>query len=139
MSLVLTGTSVARSDWPVAAFFALSALELGSVACAGVFVGDSWLGWAIHGWVRRIALTDVQVVEVHPAAGRGVWVYVWVDDRRIAVGELGRWTSPARARDFASRLTTGLQARGADAGMYDAIADQWPIAPRWARERDSSP
>lgn len=137
MSLVLAGTSTARSDWPVAAFFALSVLELGSVACAGVFVGDSWLGRPIHGWVRRIAITDVQVVEVHPAAGRGVWTYLWVDDRRIAVGELRSWTSLARARDFASRLTTGLQARGVDAGMYDAIADQWPIAPRWAREAES--
>lgn len=98
-------------------------------SCRGAFLGESWLGWPIHGWVRRIAITEVQVVEVHPAAGRGVGVYLWVEDRRVPVAELRNWTSPARARDFAIRLTAGLQARGADAGMYDAIGDQWPIPP----------
>ena len=116
-------------DWAWSVFCAIVLVELLRKVLTGALVSDDAATWISGLWVRRAQLGEIEAVEVARPGHRFVFVRLWIGGRGFNVRDMWNWTSPVDARDFGVRLVAELQRRGAVAGMYDAVEDEWPITP----------
>lgn len=131
VAVALLGLPIVQDDRGWLGFVLAVIMGMVRQVLSGVRLGrQHGVTFAFLGVPRIFDVADVYAVELLRPA-RLTYLRLWLNgrDRPWPVVGAQYWRRPGEPRALAVSLTTGLNGRGGGAGSYDAINDEWVIAP----------